>query len=569
MYDTIQKVIAYSYSKHISGEKDSLGRVKPFFDIGTASANLWYRATDLDRKDVKIKGDKKNYFKAFVASLLLREWMRREGFGLFLNSWGRKLAQFGSAIVEFVEKSGNLNFSVLDWNRVIVDPVDVESAPIIKLVDYTPAELRNNKQFNQDLVEEAIKCLTTREDLEGQQIDNLPDYVQVYEVHGNLPLAYLTAKEKDETTYRNQMHVIFIHEDEKDKEKNKELTLYSGKEAQSPHMNTHLIPIDGRSLSIGSYEHSFQAQWQVNHSIKAIRDQLDFTSKMILQTADDSFEAKNVLTEVETGSILHHAEGKPLTQVNNTSHDTTALVNYATQWRGLQREITGTFESVTGETMPSGTPYSSVALLNQEAGALFGIMRENKALYLEEMIRRYVLPYFKKKLNSTEEIAPYLTSDEIEEIDRFQLSARLKEELNKYFADGSRGEVPTEASVRQALEEENAIFGQKRFIAPSRDENKTWKEYFKDFEFDVQVETSNEEQDKNVVIQTLSTIFQTVASNPQILQDPNARKIFNKILEESSVLSPLEFKTVATPAPAPQGEVVPPQSINPINEEII
>src|SRR3990167_7474337 len=54
MYETVEKIIAYLHSKHTSGEIDSLGRKKPFFNIVTAAVNIWYRATDIDRKDIVV-----------------------------------------------------------------------------------------------------------------------------------------------------------------------------------------------------------------------------------------------------------------------------------------------------------------------------------------------------------------------------------------------------------------------------------------------------------------------------------------------------------------------------------
>ena len=57
-YETVSRIDAYANSKHISGDKDSMGRDKPFFNICTASENIWYRATDIDRKNIKIEADK-------------------------------------------------------------------------------------------------------------------------------------------------------------------------------------------------------------------------------------------------------------------------------------------------------------------------------------------------------------------------------------------------------------------------------------------------------------------------------------------------------------------------------
>ena len=52
LYEDINTIYAYLESKHISGEFDSMGREKPFFNIVLASRNIWFRATDLDRKNI-------------------------------------------------------------------------------------------------------------------------------------------------------------------------------------------------------------------------------------------------------------------------------------------------------------------------------------------------------------------------------------------------------------------------------------------------------------------------------------------------------------------------------------
>jgi hypothetical protein len=127
-YENIEKIDAYLNSKHVSGSEDSLGREKPFFNIVTAAVNIWYRATDIDRKNIRIKANQlSQHLPAFIATLHLQEWMRREGFGAFLNEWGRSLARYGSSVLKFVEKGGTLKATVMPWNRLITDTVDFES----------------------------------------------------------------------------------------------------------------------------------------------------------------------------------------------------------------------------------------------------------------------------------------------------------------------------------------------------------------------------------------------------------------------------------------------------------
>ena len=110
MREDIDLTEAYINSKHKSGETDYMGREKPFFNIVTAARNVWYRATDLDRKDIKVRAEKESdVVVAFLATLKLQEWMKKSDFGQFLNDWGLTLATHGSAVAKFIEKGGELH----------------------------------------------------------------------------------------------------------------------------------------------------------------------------------------------------------------------------------------------------------------------------------------------------------------------------------------------------------------------------------------------------------------------------------------------------------------------------
>jgi hypothetical protein len=89
--------------------------------------------------------------------------------------------------------------------------------------------------------------------------------------------------------------------------------------------------------------------------------------------------------------------------------------------------------------------------------------------------------------------------------------------------------------------------GNQRFLAPSDVSTKTWAEAFKDLEWEVEVEVTGETSDKAAVLTTLTTVLQTVVANPQMLQDPNAKMLFNKILEQTGVVSPVEINEAAQP----------------------
>lgn len=572
-YENIEKIDAYLNSKHTSGETDAMGREKPFFNIVTGAVNIWYRATDIDRKNIRIKAtNSKEYIGAFLATVHLQQWMKRESFGQFLNDWGRALARYGSAPLKFIEKGGKLKPSVVAWNRLISDTVDFENNPKIEKLYFTPAQLKKNKNYDQDQVEALLESLSSRKTLGKEQKDNISDFVEIYEIHGELPLSFLTEKDSDSDTYQQQMHVVsFVaKEDKKGNTEYDEFCLLKGKEDRDPYMLTHLIKEDGRSQSIGAVEHLFEAQWMSNYSVKQIKDQLDLASKLIFQTADGSFVGMNALTNIETGDILIHAENAPLTQVANTSHDITSLQSFGTQWQQLAKEIVNTPNAISGGNMPSGTAYRLTAILNQESHSLFELMTENKGLHIEDMFRKFVIPYLKKQMDTTEEIVATLDSYDITQIDSMYIKTEVVKRLNKHVKsamlkqNGLGGELAKPFDVdaeKVKIQQELNSTGSTRFIKPSEIKSKTWKEIFKDLEWELEVEVTNEQSDKEAIMTTLTTVMQTIGSNPSVLSDPNMRLLFNKILEATGALSPLEMKQQPAPtenAPAPK---LPTQSI--------
>lgn len=563
-YENIEKIDAYLNSKHISGDTDSMGREKPFFNIVTGAVNIWYRATDIDRKNIRIKATKsKDYVAAFLASIHLQQWMKKSAYGAFLNDWGRALARYGSVPVKHVEKNGELCVEVTPWNRIISDTVDFENNHKIEKLYFTPAQLKNNKAYDRDMVEDLLSALETRKTKDGQTKDNKSEYVEVYEIHGVMPQYYLLDDYREEdyneenTTYVQQMHVVSYVRNEDDDDYD-DFCLLKGKEAKDPYMLTHLIKEDGRAQSIGAVEHLFEAQWMSNHTAKAIKDQLDLASKLIFQTADGNFVGMNALSNIETGDILIHEDGSPLTQINNGSHDITSLQSFGNQWQVLAKEITSTPDSISGATMPSGTAYRQVAILNQESHSLFELMTENKGLAIEAMFRKYVIPFLKKKMDTSEEISATLESHDITKLDSMYINAEVIRKMNRkikeaMFKDnGQGGEIaePFDIEKEKAmLQAEFAEQGNQRFIKPSEIDSKTWKEIFKDLEWEVEVEVTNEQSDKEAVMTTLTTVLQTIAGNPGVLADPNMKMLFNKILEATGEISAVELS--AQPAPQP------------------
>jgi len=543
-YEDLNKIDAYLNSKHISGDKDSLDRDKPFFNIVLAARNIWFRATDIDRKNIRIKaGKSKDFLASFLATVHLQDYMKRENFGQFLNDWGLTLASYNSAVSKFVEKGGRLHTIVIPWQRIIVDSIDFYNNPKIEILELTENQIRKNKAYDQDMVDKLCETIAAREIIDKTKKDNKAEYIKLYEVHGELPLSYLTGEEDDQDEFVQQMHVISFVAG-KDKGDFDDFTLVSGREKQDPYLLTSLIRNTDGSISLtGSVKSLFEAQWMVNHSVKAIKDQLDLVSKVIFQTSDGNFVGQNALTNIENGAIMIHKENQPLTQMANTSHDITSLQNFGRQWQLLAQELTSTPDIMKGQNMPSGTAFRQAAIIQQESHSNFEIMTENKGLAIEEMMRKYIIPFLKKKMDTSEEVSATLEDYDITKIDSIYIPNEAVRRFNKKSVEAviNRTQLPNLEQEAMGVERELGVLGNERFFKPSEISTKTWKDIFKDFEWIADVEITDETIDKEPVLTTLSSVLQTIAGNPMILQDPNAKMLFNHILEETGRISPVEL----------------------------
>lgn len=572
MREDINKTEAYINSKHISGDTDYLGREKPFFNIVMAARNVWYRATDIDRKDIKVRAEKKtDVVKAFLATLKLQEWMKTVNFGQFLNDWGLSLATHGSTVAKFIEKDGELSAQVMDWNNLLCDAIDFDGNVKIEKLYFTPSQLKKQEGYDQELVKELLDNTTKRETMDGHVKDNKDDYILVYELHGELPLSTLKESkgeevlEGDEDEFVQQMHIVSLS-DSKEVSSDKQgesFTLFSGREKKDPYMITHLIKKDGQTYSGGAVKNLFEAQWMVNDSQKQIKDQLELASKIVFQTSDGAFAGKNALTNIENGDILVYKANEPLTRLAGTP-DIVAMQSFKADWQNVAMQINGINEAMV-QAPKSGSAWRQTQAALQEAHSLFELMTENKGLAIIKMLREYVIPHFKKKLKNSDEISMTLEDYQIKQIDNMyvpnEITRRMNEKKKAIILSGEIYDPTQEEGLVAKTEEEIKanLTGNQRFIKPSEVESKTWKEVFKDIEMELEIDVTGEVRDVQGTLATLTTVLQTVASNPQALLDPNFKMIFNKIIMLAGGVSPLELEvTQAQPLPAlPEGQPVP------------
>jgi hypothetical protein len=268
-----------------------------------------------------------------------------------------------------------------------------------------------------------------------------------------------------------------------------------------------------------------------NYSVKQKKDMLDLAGKIIFQTADQSVAAKNVLTDVENGQIVTTAVNMPLTQVNNVPASLPAFSELIAEWNTQADKVASTPEAVTGGALPSGTAWHLGVMLNEEGKSMFVYRQQEAGLFIQEIYQDWVLPFLVKQIKNEKKLVAELERDELEMVAKALAQFEAFKMAKKKILSGEIVTHEEMNAVFETVKASNLSHGTRRAFALIDD-------MFKDWRGKVEVITTGEQKNKAVMLETLFNIFQVVAKNPQVLQDPVMRRLFNQIVE-SAGYSPL------------------------------
>ena len=547
-YETIKMCEYYSDSRYLGANNNQgsningQGRPVPFYNIVNYRVALAKTATDLDIKDIQIVSDNPEHQ---VHSMLLNreayEWMKDSNFSLTLNKMGYTRPKYGGYLIKkCFNDEGELDIQVVKWTNVITDQNDILGGAIIETHHMSPVEI-NSKQ---DVWDNTIDVLKAFKKIKAA---DRPTSIDVYEVTGEFPKCILKdakgEEESDEDEYLYSLQRYFIAD------LDGEQFLLSSEELKGEMTDYYEYLTwedNGYGLGRGVIEDSEEAQVWTNDAIINESIAMALAGRIGIKTT--SKKLGNNILEHDHGKIY---ELEPNTDINSFNLAPSALGQYQNQiekWRSQADNVTSSFNAVTGETPPSGTPYSQTALLNQVATKPFDYKREEWGIHLTKVFTEWVIPYLVKKIKKEHILVSEFSDTELEMIDEAFVNMNSNNDIKEAIL---RGETPTpedQPAVMAKYEKHIKKQGKKRFIEVPDD-------FFKDVEAKVTVITTGEQKNKAVILQSLSSIMATVIQsfNPTtgefgVLKDPTLSKIFNQILELSNAgLSPVSIGKGAMP----------------------
>lgn len=520
--DTIRRIYHYYNSNYESGDTDSQGNKKYFYNISRNPCNVATKAVDFDTKNINIQTAPGGIpERTWYMERDLKFWMKDQNLGRVLNRLFFELPIFGSVVLKVI--NGKPYF--VDLRNFIVEQSadDLGKANyIIEVHNYTPVEFRKiGKKKKWDKIDETITSF--------REMDE--PYIKVYERYGE---AEKMDEEENKSYPFKRIILADVGKDIYD-ERTKETTPHSGiilaeeEIEEIPYWEFHWEKMPGRWLGIGRVEIIFDPQIRVNEISNQQVKSSYWSTLRLWQTRDEGIN-RNLLTDVVDGEILNTEE--PLNQVDMADRNLAAYNQEINRWLSNRDEVTIAYDVLRGERLPAGTPLGSARLAAGMAGAYFGQIQENIALDVKEFLYKVIIPQFQKE-NSQEHILR-IAGEDLDKLNNLLINTKINKKQIDFVK--KNGKLPDKRFVdlQKAIIGERVKQNKEQFVGVSKD-------FYKNLKYKIDIIITGEALDTRIRAMSLFAALQAVSADPTLLTDPVKKKLFYRYLEQGGI-SPVDIE---------------------------
>ena len=531
---TLKKIDLYYNSQFETGNLDSRGFRKFFYNIVKPACDIAQKYIDLDTKDIVLISEKPDSeMKVWLMQRDLKQWLKKEKFGSLLNRLGEEYPKYGHFFIK-KDKSGS-------WKKVNIQNLRFDPASnsfdtdefFYEIHQMSRNEIKRMKWNRPDDVEGLLSSeenIYTVYECYDRCADEKGEWRRTIKADLYLRKDGTVVVRAPEALINNPNDYIdgrILHEDYAD---------------ELPYREHKWEDVPGRRLGRGYVEYLFDNQISINELVNIKRKGLYYTSLKLYQTRDDSV-GKNVLTDVENGDII-----KTTAEINPVVNEERNLAVFnSEEQRWDQNTVSKTFTTdiSRGENLPSRTPLGVANLQAAQVASFFELKRENLGMFIKDLFLDDVIPNFKNK-SKREHILTFLGSDpERSKLDQAIAEVLVEEKAMEYAE--KTGFFPDPASMELEKARVMGELKKKRNLyldVPAG--------FYEDAEYNIDILVTGEQLDTGARIQTLQIALQLFGTNPMILRDKGTRTVLFKLLELGGV-SPVELNLIGENAESPEG----------------
>jgi hypothetical protein len=551
MSDHIKTSVLYANSQFKSGNSAGERDFKPMKNITRPILNLQHRTEDIEVTDVQLYvDDPDRYHLSFLVKKYHDDvFVQENDMDTFFDELNVSRIDFGGGLSKKLNKPAP---EVVPLQSIaFCDQTDMLSGPIGIKHYYSPDQLLDmekvgwGKESNGATISlpELIKLSRDekKDDRHGQIAQTPGRYIEIYEVHGNLPKKFADPSD-DSGAYETRLFICAFYQ-RKNSPAPTGVILYSKPETESPFKLVKRDPIYGRTLGMGGAEELFEAQVWTNYDAKRKLDMLDAASKTILKATgpnSSTIANRNNVSDMDNLQIIDVGEGSDLSQVDTFPRNIQLFDKDALDWQMHAKEIGAAQDPLQGKEPTAGTPFASLEAQIQQGMGLHDYRRKQYAKHLEEIYRDWIIPEIVKKICEGARFLSELSLEDMQYVsDRLATHAWNRHATEKIL----NGELIEEGEKDTFMDEFTTNLrkkGSKHFIEVLKGE-------FKGVRLGVKVSIAGKSKNLAVAADKITNIFRFAFSNPQgfaqVMQIPGMAKSFNQLLEFSG-LSPADFSGI-------------------------
>lgn len=551
MRDHIERSTLYRDSD-IVGTKT---KYTPIKNITRPILNLSYRTEDIDVKDVQIYvDDKEKYHLSFLVKKYHDDvFVQQNDLDTFFDKLNQSRIDYGGGLSKRLKQGREV---VPLQSIAFCDQTDILSGPIGIKHYYSPDQLLDMGKNGWG--EKANGATTSLKELiklsrEEKKDNNTDDskastpgrYIEIYEVHGNLPKRYAD-REDDSGEYETRLFIVAFYRKESGQDGQQGVILYTAPETETPFkLAQRGVGTFGRALDFGGAEELFEDQLWTNYAEIRKIQMLDSASKTVLgATGPNStlIANKNNTNNMENNEILDLGDGD-LKQIDTFPRNFRLFDNYSLEKHEHAKDIGAAQDPLQGAAPSSGTPFASLQAQIQQGMGLHDYRRGIFAKHIEEIYRDDYIPQIIKEITKGHTFLSELSLDELQYVSDC-LVRNETEKAKKEYVLNNLGEAMTDEMVAEYEQQVRDSFkkkGNKQFIEILKDE-------FKGMTLGVKVSVAGKSKNLGKAMDIIVNIFRFAAANPQgfmaTMQIPGMASSFNQIVEYAG-LSPVDFSDMS------------------------
>lgn len=518
------------------------GEFTPIKNITRPILNVQHRTEDIELKDVQIYvDDAAKYHLSFLVKKYHDDvFVKENDLDTFFDELNVSRIDFGGGLSKQLNKPCP---EVVPLQSIVFcDQTDMLSGPIGIKHFYSPDQLLDMEKVGwgdpKNGATISLEQLITlsrdekHEDNTEQTAQTPGRYIEVYEVHGNLPKRFFNSDEQSEK-YETRLVICAFYQKKGSTEKNG-VILYTAPESESPFKLIKRDPVYGRALGFGGAEELFEPQVWVNYDMIRKLDLKDAASKTILITNKADVAQKNKVSEMDNLEIIDVGDGGILQQADTYPRNLKIFDDSVQEWEAHAQQMGAANDSIMGAPPTAGTPFKLQELVTNESRGLHEYRRGQYAKHLEEIYTDWIIPHIQKKICSGAKFLSELSLEELQYVGEALVTCETNKRVKEMVM---AGEVPLPEEVelfKDLVRDDFKKKGSKHFIEILRGE-------FKGVSLGVKVSVAGKSKNLAALTGNYVNIFREIRStDPGLFRIPAIANLFNQLIETSG-LDPVDF----------------------------